>query len=136
MNLLISILSDCFKEFLIDKEYLDHKEKLRISVEIQKIVFWKRTENDLKYFLIMARNNDVLEKRDSQIQLVQISEKEAEDKIKAKGKKNKKELGSKLQGVNEKVAGLEEKVNYVQGKIEGIEVNMKKIFEALVKIKN
>lgn len=137
MNLLISILSDCFKEFQIDRVYLDYMEKLRLSIEIQKIVFWKRTENDLKYFHIMVSPCNLVEKREGQVKFVEeISGKGMENENNAKVKKNKKEVESKIQEVKEKVAGLEEKFNYVQVKIEGIEENMKKILEALVKIKN
>ena len=48
LNLLISILGDSYERFQLDQGIVDIKEKARISMEYQSMMFWTKKESELK----------------------------------------------------------------------------------------
>ena len=49
LNLLISILGDSYERFQLEQTIVDIKEKARISMELQSMMFWAKKKSPLKY---------------------------------------------------------------------------------------
>ena len=49
LNLLISILGDSYERFQLEDTNVDIKEKARISMELQSMMFWAKYKSHLKY---------------------------------------------------------------------------------------
>ena len=49
LNLLISILGDSYERFQLEQAIVDIKEKARISMELQSMMFWTNEQSLLKY---------------------------------------------------------------------------------------
>ena len=49
LNLLISILGDFHDQFQIERVIIDYQEKAEACLEIQKLLFWRRNNNEKKY---------------------------------------------------------------------------------------
>ena len=49
LNLLISILGDSYERFQLEQAIVDIKEKAKISMELQSMMFWSNKQSDLKY---------------------------------------------------------------------------------------
>lgn len=50
LNLLISILGDFHDQFQLERFIIDYQEKAETSLEIQKLLFWRRDNNEKKFF--------------------------------------------------------------------------------------
>ena len=54
LNLLISILGDSYEQFQIEKTLIDYREKLEYTLEIQKLIIWKRCPDTSKFLHILT----------------------------------------------------------------------------------
>lgn len=58
LNLLISILSDTYEHFQLDRDIIDFKERAQFTLEIQKLMFWVNKKSDYKYLHVLSMHND------------------------------------------------------------------------------
>ena len=54
LNLLISILGDCYERFQIEQSIVDVREKAKIVKELEVMIFWGKRDTELKYIKVCS----------------------------------------------------------------------------------
>ena len=124
LNLLISILGDSYDKFQMEEVVIDIKEKARISVEIQSMMFWKKKESVLKCLRLCSSGFEEGEEMDWEGKM-RFMDKKLERSIKELGDSNKSAITSietkikELVDSNKSTIGLmDTKINDINRKIE------------------
>ena len=140
LNMLISILGDSYDNFLLERHIIDYREKLELVIEIQKMMFFKRVCGEKKHlhFLVLPYE-DNQEAEDWQGKILYMERKQEKkiqvlsDKIAEYDLKNYEKLSSVETKIESKISGVEDKIENLEKKINGIDSDMKKILEYILK---
>lgn len=121
LNMLISILGDSYDNFLIERHIIDYREKLDSIIEIQKMMFFKRTCGSKKFFnFLVTPYEDINDAGDWQGKILYM-EKRQERKMQGLSNKIAEfeyKNNEKLSGVENKIVSkVESKINEVESKI-------------------
>lgn len=152
LNLLISILGDSYDNFLLQKNVIDYREKLSVSLEFQRGLFFKRTKGEELYLQVLTSPLDDENGSDDWQGRILYMEKRQERKIDGLGQsisEQIKEYQKKVVGNSEiidaKVGGLESKIveivesrineveNRISEKLEKMEANLQDLIKSIKK---
>ena len=137
LNLLISILGDSYERFQIEQTIVDIKEKARISMELQLMMFWTNKQSVLKYIRLC---NSAFQDEDDQDWegRIRFMDKKLDKSIKELTESNivavtKANEGSKSieANINKSSISLEGKIQSVESKITSVEGNISDIRTSL-----
>ena len=164
LNLLISILADSYERFQLEQVIVDIKEKARISMEMQSMMFWTNKHSPLKYIRLCnsAFNDeeeqdwegrirfmdkkldksvkDIIESnRASEIKAIESS-KSIEDKIDVSLEGKFPSVEGKIKAVEDKISeistSLEGKIESVEGKIISLEGKIISVDEKITSVED
>ena len=143
LNLLISILGDSYERFQLEQAIVDIKEKARISMEIQSMMFWTKKESLLKYIRLCSsafqdeeeqdwegRIRFMDKKLDKSIKELIESNKSAETKATGSSKLIEININKSNMVLEGKFTSLEGKIALVEGKISDQSISLEKITDA------
>ena len=134
LNLLISILGDSYERFQLEQAIVDIKEKARISMELQSMMFWTNKKSLLKCIRLCTsafqdeeeqdwegRIRFMDKKLDRSIRELVESNKLAEIKATENSKSIETKIPKALEG---KFTSVEGKISSVEGKISEISISL------------
>ena len=128
LNLLISILGDSYERFQLEQAIVDIKEKARISMELQLMMFWANQQSPLKCIRLCnsafqdeeeqdweGRIRFMDKKLDKSIKELIDSNKRAE----TRGNENNKSITTEIKSLQGKFTSVESKISNIIGSLEG-----------------
>ena len=136
LNLLISILGDSYERFQLEQAVVDIKEKAKISMDLQSMMFWSNKQSDLKYIRLCdsafpdeeeqdweGRIRFMDKKFDKNIKELIESNKVVETKATENTKSMEKEINKSFEGkftsLEGKIASMESKNSDISTSLEG-----------------
>jgi hypothetical protein len=122
LNMIISILGDSYDQFTLDKNMIDYREKISLTLEVQTALFWKNQLNKsfFVHFITSQFENRADETDDWQGRMM-FADQRQEQRI-------KDFAGTIDQRINE----VESKINAkIEGKIDGVETKLAEISSQL-----
>jgi peptidoglycan hydrolase CwlO-like protein len=135
LNMLISILGDSYDQFTIDKNMIDYRERISLTLEVQTALFWKNQVNQsfFVHFLESQFQNRMQENDDWQGRIM-YAEQRQEMRI--------DELAKKVDGVQIKIDGVQSKIDRkidgvkseINKKIDGVEMKITEMSSQLVQL--
>ena len=118
LNLLISILGDSYERFQLEQVIVDTKEKARISMELQRMMFWTNKQSLLKCIRLCNYAFQDDEEQDWEGR-IRFMDKKLDRSIKELIESNKA-IETKIEkSLEEKIASVEGKISGVSGSLEG-----------------
>ena len=130
LNLLISILGDSYERFQLEQGVVDIKEKARISLELQSMMFWANKNSPLKYMRLCDVAFQHGEGQDWEGR-IRFMDKKLDKNLKELSDRNR-EIGRKIDESSKAAESNAEKNNqFIGSRIAFLENKFNEAFESL-----
>ena len=130
LNLLISLLGDSFEKFQLEATQVDRMEMIEAIIELEKMMFWRRDNNDMKHLQLCTYSGSQLSQFDWQGKIIKLEAKIEESSAKViEFLKKQGEAKEKKQQRKEKMFASQFKA--LQAKIMDIDLKSSLSFELI-----
>lgn len=134
LNLLISILGDSFERFQLEVLELDNLEMLKIILEIELMMFWKRAQNVYQHLqLCEAYFTNVEDDWQGKVKAIEKSLEKYANETKDSFKQISEDAKGSSHAISQSHEKLEGKISDIAKKVDTIDSRMQKLEETVEK---
>jgi hypothetical protein len=121
LNMLISILGDSYDQFTIDKNMIDYRERISLTLEVQTVLFWKsRLNKSFFVHFLESQFEDRIDQSDDWQGRIMYAEQRQENRI--------DDLVKKVDGVqsiiDSKIDEVKSEIDEVRIRIDGVDTKL------------